>query len=104
MKRYIELITRIGKPVVQQEELTDEEKEQRYLERILGNEEEQNGARIISIGFGDWVEYPLFIPVNIINEIVGGEYGTEVHTNNGMYLVTETPKEVISKITEASLR
>lgn len=95
MREYLKLCMLQGSLIPESESLTEEEKQEKELRRIINGEDEQQGLPIYT--FGDFTEHDLYVPVDLIDTFFGVEQGSSISLGDGgAYLVKETPDEIFS--------
>lgn len=93
MRPYIQLTMLQGSFIPEEEGLTPEEKHEREVKRIISGEDgDDHGLTIFT--YGDFKEYPLYIPTHTIGAIYGTEQGSIVETDSENFLVKESASEI----------
>lgn len=97
MRPYIQLTVLQGSLAPEEESLTPEEKHEREVKRIISGEDENNhGVTVFT--YGNFKEYPLYLPIDTLGAIYGTEQGSIVETESGNFLVKESADEVFSML------
>lgn len=97
MKLYIQLTMLQGSFIPEEEGLTPEEKHEREVKRIISGEEEDDHGMMV-FTYGDFKEYPLYLPVDTLGAIYGTEQGSVVETESGNFLVKEPAPEIFNML------
>lgn len=99
MRPYIQLTVLQGSLVPEEESLTPEEKHEREVKRIISGEDgDDNGITVFT--YGNFKEYPLYIPIDTLGAIYGTEQGSIVETESGNFLVKEEPSYIMEMLTD----
>lgn len=93
MRPYIQLTVLQGSLVPEEENLTPEEKHEREVKRIISGEDEANHGLTV-FTYGNFKEYPLYLPIDTLGAIYGTEQGSIVETESGNFLVKEPAPEI----------
>lgn len=97
MRPYIQLTMLQGSLVPEEENLTPEEKYEREIKRIISGEDgDDHGITVFT--YGDFKEYPLYIPIDTLGAIYGTEQGSIVETESGNFLVKEPAPKVFEML------
>lgn len=97
MRPYIQLTVLQGSLVPEEENLTPEEKHEREVKRIISGEDEDNHG-ITIFTYGNFKEYPLYLPIDTLGAIYGTEQGAIVETESGNFLVKESAPEIFEML------
>lgn len=96
-RQYIKLTALQGSLIPEEESLTPEEKHEREVNRIIsGEDEDDHGLMVFT--YGDFKEYPLYIPIHTMGAIYGTEQGSIVETDSGNFLVKESASEIFDAL------
>lgn len=97
MRPYIQLTMLQGSFIPEEENLTPEEKHEREVKRIISGEDgDDHGLTVFT--YGDFKEYPLYIPIDTLGAIYGTEQGAVVETESGNFLVKEPAPEIFDML------
>lgn len=99
MRPYIQLTVLQGSLVPEEENLTPEEKHEREVKRIISGEDEDNHGLTV-FTYGNFKEYPLYLPIDTMGAIYGTEQGAIVETESGNFLVKEEPSNIMEMLTD----
>lgn len=97
MRPYIQLTMLQGSFIPEEESLTPEEKHEREVQRIISGEDE-NDYGLTVFTYGDFREYPLYLPIDTLGAIYGTEQGAVVETESGNFLVKESAPEIFKRL------
>lgn len=97
MRPYIQLTVLQGSLVPEEENLTPEEKHEREVKRIISGEDEDNHG-ITVFTYGNFKEYPLYLPIDTLGAIYGTEQGAIVETESDNFLVKEAAPEIFEML------
>src|SRR5690554_1342898 len=103
MRTYIKLNMLLGRLVPSEDTLTEEEKAEREVQRIINGEPEDSNF-MQTYKFGEFVKRVLYLPTDRIEGFFEGDAGTSIQIGDeDSYLVEETPDQIMELLCKAGV-
>lgn len=98
MRQYIKLTALSGSLVPAEENLTEEAKAERKIQRIINGDDNEEFGGLPVFEYGNFKKFPLYMPLDLIDSVYGTTQGTVVETEAGNYLVDDDVEDIMTRL------